>query len=253
MSKEHVVKTLTKFFEPACDGRKPFEVRINDRDYEVGDVLVQKEWDSIGGFSGYETRSTITYVLDDPAYCRPGYVVLGLRDQDVGRMTEIQDKYAEIIRQRERIDKLDSELHKQNCRNQDQTDEIERLRAALNSLGSVSLDVLHMPEAAKRMRDVARAAGWSGIRQKETNRMDKLEMTHAEKAGLELRGWLHACEEIGCDPVELVGPVKSAELVTAVTKLQPMNPNRTVNQTKERIRQGLLECIDRLIEEAKLL
>lgn len=83
--------------------------------------------------------------------------------------------------------------------------------------------------------------------------MDKLEMTHAEKAGLELRGWLHACEEIGCDPVELVGPTKSAELVTAVTKLQLTNPLRTVDQAKDQVRLGLLNCIEKLVEEAKLL
>lgn len=158
MSKEHIVKTLTKFFEPAAEGRKPFEVRINDRDYEVGDTLVQREWDPYGGFSGYETRSTITYVLDDPAYCRAGYVVLGLKDASTSRVTEIQDKDAEIIRQRARIDRLDSELHKQNCRNQDQAEEIERLRMEMQSSADDLREFFEtpykdMPFEAKKIAD----------------------------------------------------------------------------------------------------
>ena len=46
------------------DGNKTFEIRLNDRGFQVGDIVVLKEWDNIK-FSGREKRGVIKYILDD--------------------------------------------------------------------------------------------------------------------------------------------------------------------------------------------
>lgn len=40
----HEVKTLPEYFWPQVTGRKPFDVRRDDRGYQVGDILRQREW-----------------------------------------------------------------------------------------------------------------------------------------------------------------------------------------------------------------
>jgi len=39
MSK-HFLKTWAEYFEAVKSGNKTFEVRVNDRDFKVGDILV---------------------------------------------------------------------------------------------------------------------------------------------------------------------------------------------------------------------
>ncbi len=41
---EHEVKTWPPYFQESYIGRKNFEVRLNDRDYRVMDILRQREW-----------------------------------------------------------------------------------------------------------------------------------------------------------------------------------------------------------------
>jgi hypothetical protein len=61
------------------DGRKPFELRYDDRGYAVGDELWLREWTGTG-YSGRECVRTVTYVLRDAEIfgLRAGSVVLGL-------------------------------------------------------------------------------------------------------------------------------------------------------------------------------
>lgn len=97
----HTVKCYPEYFRALTDGSKPFEVRENDRIYEVGDYLAVNEFlpeedpytlrknspEQDGGFSraaddGYYSGKCamfkITYILDDKKFCRDGMVILGL-------------------------------------------------------------------------------------------------------------------------------------------------------------------------------
>lgn len=67
--------------EETIEGNKPFEIRKNDRDFQVGDVLILKEWDNIK-YSGREIGAVVRYVLRDFIGLQEGYVALGLQILD---------------------------------------------------------------------------------------------------------------------------------------------------------------------------
>ena len=73
--KTHELKTLPEYFELVRTEVKNFEVRKNDRDFKVGDLLILKEWD--GEYTGRDQRRKISYILDNNDYCKEGYVILG--------------------------------------------------------------------------------------------------------------------------------------------------------------------------------
>lgn len=80
---EHRLKTVQPFFDDVKSGKKSFEIRFNDRNYQIGDTLVLEEYDDTAftaGYTGQVLRKTITYVLKDcPHYgLRDGYCILGL-------------------------------------------------------------------------------------------------------------------------------------------------------------------------------
>ena len=80
----HAVKTEPEYFSDVIEGWKTFEVRKNDRGYLAGDYLALNEYEPKAGvpdqncYTGKSALFIIRYVLDDPAYCKKGYVVLGL-------------------------------------------------------------------------------------------------------------------------------------------------------------------------------
>ena len=75
----HFLKIYPWYFHLIEIGVKTFEVRLNDRDYKVGDVLCLKEYCHWGIYTGRSIRKTICYILDDPEYCKEGYVILGIK------------------------------------------------------------------------------------------------------------------------------------------------------------------------------
>lgn len=108
----HAVKAYPEYYNALADGDKPFEVLKNDRPYMVGDILAVNEFipmeqverdtstDLLAAFhkiatafqiatsrkvkGGYYTGSCklfkITYILDDPKFCKDDMVILGLRE-----------------------------------------------------------------------------------------------------------------------------------------------------------------------------
>ena len=75
----HQLKILPEHFEDVISGRKTFEVRRNDRDFRIGDLLALNEHDSVFGFTGRSCLVRTDYILSDTKYCKPGYVILSIR------------------------------------------------------------------------------------------------------------------------------------------------------------------------------
>ena len=76
----HELKTSPCYFQDVCDGIKPFEVRVNDRDFQIGDTLLLKEYDATTcHYSGRETCKMVVYLLDDPAFVKEKFVIMGIK------------------------------------------------------------------------------------------------------------------------------------------------------------------------------
>ena len=77
--KHHYLKILPEYYEAVKSGDKTFEVRKNDRDFKVDDVVHLQEYTN-GEYTGNELVKVISYVLDNVDYCKEGYVVFALKD-----------------------------------------------------------------------------------------------------------------------------------------------------------------------------
>lgn len=79
MKTKHGLKIYQEYFEAVKDGRKKFEIRKNDRDYNVGDILVLLEYDKYyEAFTGEKITVEITYMTGFAQ--QDGYVVLGIEE-----------------------------------------------------------------------------------------------------------------------------------------------------------------------------
>jgi hypothetical protein len=83
---EHELKVWIEFFDPLASCDKPFEIRQDDRDYRVGDILFLREWDhEKEEYTGREIRREVTYRADRESLrslggaLATGIVVLGIR------------------------------------------------------------------------------------------------------------------------------------------------------------------------------
>jgi hypothetical protein len=83
----HDLKTWPEFFGGIVAGTKTFELRNDDRHFEVGDVLVLREWNPASKeYSGREARRRVTHLLRHrpDAGCAstfgllPGYVIMSI-------------------------------------------------------------------------------------------------------------------------------------------------------------------------------
>lgn len=66
------------FFEPMLSGDKTFEIRRNDRNFQVGDCLRLIEWDpATAKPTGRGLLCAVTYLTDFAQV--PGYIVMGIQ------------------------------------------------------------------------------------------------------------------------------------------------------------------------------
>ena len=62
--KEHKLKTWPKQFSDVKQGRKNFEVRVNDRGFLVGDRLILQEWNPESGeYTGAALVAHVKYIM----------------------------------------------------------------------------------------------------------------------------------------------------------------------------------------------
>lgn len=79
MSRQHHgIKILPEYYRAVEKGLKTFEVRLNDRNYQVYDILHLQEWLN-GGYTGREIEAEVTYILDDPNYCKEGFIIMAIK------------------------------------------------------------------------------------------------------------------------------------------------------------------------------
>lgn len=90
--KVHRLKIMPEFYQAVIDGRKTFELRRNDRDFSIGDVLILCEWDG-EEFTGREYRCHVGYVLEGYDGLQPGYAILGIAS---ARLMYMKDCGAEV-------------------------------------------------------------------------------------------------------------------------------------------------------------
>ena len=92
----HELKTWTRFWRSIATGKKPFEVRLNDRNFTVGDTLDLREFDPCGEeYTGNRLTAKVTYVLIGGEFgIKENYCVMGisLTDTPNGKVTTEQVK-----------------------------------------------------------------------------------------------------------------------------------------------------------------
>lgn len=123
--KIHELKIQPHYFEKVVSREKTFELRKNDRDFQVGDVLVLKEWEyelleknDFGEerwgnphYTGREIKKKITYVYNggpNGLGLRKGFSILALAeyiengsitDEEIDAFGKFSDYEKEIIKE----------------------------------------------------------------------------------------------------------------------------------------------------------
>lgn len=98
--KTHKLKCWPEHFQAIIDGSKTNEIRLNDRDYRVGDVLYLCEWNPIidkhidgtpmilkyeaGHYTGRDIFKIVTYIIDGFKFpgVSPGYVCMSIKEPE---------------------------------------------------------------------------------------------------------------------------------------------------------------------------
>lgn len=77
----HQIRIATTYFEDAASGKKPFELRKNDRNYKEGDILEMMEFKD-GRNTGRTIRKVVTYLLENYSGLQDGYCIMGIKAID---------------------------------------------------------------------------------------------------------------------------------------------------------------------------
>ena len=101
--KEHMLKTDPAVFQDVLDGSKTFEIRFNDRGYQVDDLIVLKETKFTGQqmksgqplvYTGREIQKRISYVLSGYGL-QEGWVILGIQDIEAAKASAVPEGFVE--------------------------------------------------------------------------------------------------------------------------------------------------------------
>jgi ASC-1-like (ASCH) protein len=85
---KHNLKIQPEYFKEVCTGKKSFEIRINDRGYQVGDTLILCEFER-NEYTGRVIERKITYITGyahQEKLCVNGY---RLRHYSIKALTKI--------------------------------------------------------------------------------------------------------------------------------------------------------------------
>lgn len=72
MNANHILKTWPEPFQAILDGRKNYEIRKNDRDFKINDILYLTEFDpATDGFTGRGRLVRVTYMTNGGSWGLP--------------------------------------------------------------------------------------------------------------------------------------------------------------------------------------
>lgn len=73
----HDLKILPEYFEPVLQGTKTFEIRCNDRNFQVGDLINLHEFsEATNTYTGRIIHRKISYITDFMQ--KPGFIVFSM-------------------------------------------------------------------------------------------------------------------------------------------------------------------------------
>lgn len=80
----HYLKTWPQYFEEVYRGKKNFELRKNDRNFQFGDILVLHEWSAeTEQYTGREITKKVGYILEGGSLgLEEGFVIMALFDME---------------------------------------------------------------------------------------------------------------------------------------------------------------------------
>jgi hypothetical protein len=85
--KTHSLKTIQPYFGMIFSKQKTFELRKNDRDFHVGDILLLKEYEPLpdliegkGRFTGRFLKRKVTSLLTGFKGIENGYCIMSISD-----------------------------------------------------------------------------------------------------------------------------------------------------------------------------
>lgn len=75
----HRLKTKTEYYNQVKTGYKAFELRKNDRDFQIGDYLFLEEYSNGKYIGSTPLKFEVIYVLNGPLYgLKKGYCIMQL-------------------------------------------------------------------------------------------------------------------------------------------------------------------------------
>lgn len=82
----HYLKSQPQFYQEIIAGRKTHDLRKNDREFNIGDYIVLREWSELDGYTGGVATVEITYITDvdspcaySPAALHPAFCILSIK------------------------------------------------------------------------------------------------------------------------------------------------------------------------------
>lgn len=78
-NRTHELKIFPIHFQYIMSGKKRFELRKDDRNFQEGDILILREWLPLIGYTGLSYEGIIKFVLRDvPEHgLKDGYCIFG--------------------------------------------------------------------------------------------------------------------------------------------------------------------------------